>query len=117
MDSPCHCYGQLAPGEHIYSVNYQYAGSEYSTYIVATNLEDAPGTGATTGWATIPALLQRGAMNFEPGLDAQRRESLLGQGNPDHSLHGRVTASLWARVTPPCSDALGMRAHWQGDQD
>ena len=31
-------------------------------------------------------------MNFEFGLDAQRRESL-GQGSPDHSLTGRVTAT------------------------
>ena len=38
------------------------------------------------------AVVQGGAMNFEFGLDAQRRQSLLGQGNPDHSLHGRVTA-------------------------
>ena len=38
-------------------------------------------------------MLKGGAMNFEFGLDAQRRESLLGQGNPDHSLHGRVTAT------------------------
>ena len=38
------------------------------------------------------ALLQRGTMNFEFGLDAQRRESL-GQGSPDHSLVGRVTAT------------------------
>ena len=37
-------------------------------------------------------LLQRGAMNFEFGLDAQRRESLL-QEKPDHSLMGRVTAT------------------------
>ena len=37
------------------------------------------------------ALLQRGTMNFEFGLDAQRRESLLDHGNPDHSLHGRLT--------------------------
>ena len=37
-------------------------------------------------------LLQAGAMNFEFGLDAQRRQSLLGQGDPEHSLHGRVTA-------------------------
>ena len=36
-------------------------------------------------------LLQRGTMNFEFGLDAQRRESL-GQGDADHSLMGRVTA-------------------------
>ena len=38
-------------------------------------------------------LLQRGTMNFEFGLDAQRRESLL-QEKPDHSLMGRVTA-IW----------------------
>ena len=37
-------------------------------------------------------LLQRGTMNFEFGLDAQRRESLL-QEKPDHSLMGRVTAT------------------------
>ena len=37
-------------------------------------------------------LLQGGAMSFEFGLDAQRRQSLLGQGDPEHSLHGRVTA-------------------------
>ena len=37
-------------------------------------------------------LLQAGAMNFEFGLDAQRRQSLLGQRDPEHSLHGRVTA-------------------------
>ena len=36
---------------------------------------------------------QGSAMNFEFGLDAQRRQSLLGQGNPDHSLHGRITAT------------------------
>ena len=35
-------------------------------------------------------LLQRGTMNFEFGLDAQRRESLL-QEKPDHSLVGRLT--------------------------
>ncbi len=39
------------------------------------------------------AVLQGGAMNFQFGLDAQRRESLLGQGNPDHSLLGRITAT------------------------
>ncbi len=39
------------------------------------------------------AVVQGGAMNFEFGLNAQRRESLLGQGNPDHSLHARVTAT------------------------
>ena len=37
-------------------------------------------------------LLPGGAMSFEFGLDAQRRQSLLGQGDPEHSLHGRVTA-------------------------
>ena len=36
-------------------------------------------------------MLQGGAMKFQFGLDAQRRESLLGQGNPDHSLMGRLT--------------------------
>ena len=39
------------------------------------------------------AVVQGGATSFQFGLDAQRRESLLGQGNPDHSLHGRVTAT------------------------
>ena len=38
------------------------------------------------------SVVQGSAMTFEFGLDAQRRQSLLGQGNPDHSLHGRVTA-------------------------
>ena len=37
-------------------------------------------------------LLQAGAMNFELDLDAQRRQSLLGQRDADHSLLGRVTA-------------------------
>ena len=37
-------------------------------------------------------LLQAGAMNFQFGLDAQRRQSLLGQRDADHSLLGRVTA-------------------------
>ena len=37
------------------------------------------------------AVVQGGAMSFQFGLDAQRRESLLGQGNPDHSLVGRLT--------------------------
>ena len=36
-------------------------------------------------------MLQGSAMKFQFGLDAQRRESLLGQGNPDHSLMGRLT--------------------------
>ncbi len=39
------------------------------------------------------AVLQTGTMSFQLGFDAQRRKSLLDQGNPDHSLHGRVTAS------------------------
>ena len=38
------------------------------------------------------AVVQGGAMSFQFGLDAQRRQSLLGQGDPEHSLHGRVTA-------------------------
>ena len=37
------------------------------------------------------AVVQGGTMNFQFGLDAQRRESLLDHGNPDHSLHGRLT--------------------------
>ena len=38
------------------------------------------------------AVVQGGAMSFQFGLDAQRRESLL-QEKPDHSLMGRVTAT------------------------
>ena len=37
-------------------------------------------------------MLQRGAMNFQFGLDAQRRESL-DRADADHSLVGRVTGS------------------------
>ena len=37
------------------------------------------------------AVVQGGAMSFQFGLDAQRRESLLGRGTPDHSLVGRLT--------------------------
>ena len=36
------------------------------------------------------AVVQGGAMSFQFGLDAQRRESLL-QEKPDHSLVGRLT--------------------------
>ena len=36
------------------------------------------------------AVVQGGAMSFQFGLDAQRRESLL-QDKPDHSLVGRLT--------------------------
>ena len=38
------------------------------------------------------AVLQRGALNFQFGLDAQRCESL-GRGPADHSLVGRLAAS------------------------
>ena len=36
------------------------------------------------------AVVQGGAMSFQFGLDAQRRESL-GRGDADHSLGGRLT--------------------------
>ncbi len=36
------------------------------------------------------AVVQGGAMSFQFGLDAQRRESL-GRGDADHSLVGRLT--------------------------
>ena len=39
------------------------------------------------------AVVQGGAMSFQFGLDAQRRESLLGQEDADHSLLGRITAT------------------------
>ena len=39
------------------------------------------------------AVVQGGAMSFQLGLDAQRRESLLGQEDADHSLLGRITAT------------------------
>ena len=62
---------------------------------IGSRLVGTPRFGVTTseyGLGYSLAVVQGGAMNFEFGLDAQRRQSLLGQGNPDHSLHGRVTA-------------------------
>ena len=63
MDSPCHCYAQLAPDEDIYPIEYRYAGREYSTYIVATSLEDAE---ARLRHIKAGAWLTDGAMEFVP---------------------------------------------------
>ena len=64
---------------------------------VASRLVGTPRFGVTTseygrdyrlGYSL--AVVQGGAMSFQFGLDAQRRESLL-QEKPDHSLVGRLT--------------------------
>ena len=57
--------------------------------------ENATDTCAEADWTDYRlgyslAVVQGGAMSFQFGLDAQRRESL-GRGDADHSLVGRLT--------------------------
>ena len=56
-------------------------------------------------------MLQGGAMKFQFSLDAQRRESLLGQGNPGPQPDGAESPRPGRGGRPrPCSDALGVEA-------
>ena len=63
MKTPCHCYAKLGRDEHIYCINYRYAGHEYGTYIVAKNLEDAE---ARLRHIKAEAWLTDGAIEFVP---------------------------------------------------
>ena len=62
------------------------------------------------------AVVQGGAMSFQFGLDAQRRESL-GREDADHSLVGRLTVGLVGadgRVVSPAR-RVSLRASYSGD--
>ena len=52
-----------------------------------------PGTGATTGLGYGLTVAQGGAMHFELGIDANRRESP-SQGTAEHGVLGRLTRAM-----------------------